>query len=77
MRKWNSFGIDKTVLDSLVRDGIQEIIIHEKEEKIDYSVSVKEFVEKGIGADFGHSKQIFLPLVFFSTKTLSTEQSIR
>jgi len=65
LRKWISWGIDKSVLDILVRDGIQKIIIHETEEKIDYSVPVKNFAEKGIEADFGYSRQIFLPLVFF------------
>ena len=66
LRKWNSWGIDKTVLNSLVRDGVQEIVIHEKEENLDYSVSVKEFIQEGIEGDFGHSKQIFLPLVYFN-----------
>jgi hypothetical protein len=37
------------------------IIIHEKEEDIDYEASVKDFVEKGIEGDFGQGKQIFLP----------------
>ncbi len=71
LRKWDSWGIDKVVLDSLVRDGIQKIIIHETEEKIGYSIPVKDFAEKGIEADFGYSKQIFLPLVYFDKENVN------
>lgn len=69
LRKWNAWGIDKSVVDSLVRDGIQKIIVHDKEEKINYEISVKNFVEKGLEADLGHSMQIFLPLEYFDMTT--------
>ena len=64
-RKWNAWGIDKAVVESLVRDEIPRILIHDKEEKIDYEVSVKDFAEKGIEGEFGHGEQIFLPLENF------------
>jgi hypothetical protein len=30
LRKWNAWGIDKTVMDNLIINGIRKIIIHEK-----------------------------------------------
>jgi hypothetical protein len=66
LRKWNAWGIDKAVVDSLIRNGIKQIIVHEKEENIDYETSVKDFVEKGIKEDFGHGDQIFLSLENFT-----------
>src|SRR5689334_11512200 len=54
LRKWDAWGIDKTVLDTLASEGVQDIVIHEAEEDMTYSISVKEFAEKGIQADFGH-----------------------
>lgn len=66
LRKWNSWGIDEEVVDELVKEGIQNIKIHETEEQEIYLVSVKEFAEKGVLADFGHSRQIFLPLAKFN-----------
>jgi hypothetical protein len=70
-RKWNAWGIDKTIVDGLIRDGIEIIKIHETEEKIDYSIPVKDFFQKGIEADFGHSKQIFLPVIHFHQGNIS------
>jgi len=70
LRKWDAWGIDKTVLDTIVREGLQDIVIHELEENIVYKVSVKDFVEKGILADFGHSNQIFLPIVNFNKEKI-------
>jgi hypothetical protein len=74
LRKWDAWGIDKTVMDNLIRNGISKIIIHEKEEDFDYETSVKDFVEKGIEEDFGHGKQIFLPLVNFQRKVENKEK---
>jgi hypothetical protein len=65
LRMWNAWGIDKNIVNQLVEGGVTTIIIHECEENIDYVVSVKEFVEKGIEADFGYSSQIFLSLIHF------------
>ena len=66
LRKWEAWGMDKKVLDDLVCNGVQKVIIHETEENKDYIVTVKDFAEKGIEADFGHSSQVFLPLVYFN-----------
>jgi hypothetical protein len=66
LRKWDAWGIDKALLDTLVKEGIQDIVIRETEENINYSISVKDFAEKGIQADFGHSEQIFLPIAYFN-----------
>jgi hypothetical protein len=71
LRKWNAWGIDQTILDDLVKEGIQEIAIYELEENTVYSVSVKDFVEKGILADFGYSNQVFLPIVNFKKEKLA------
>jgi hypothetical protein len=71
LRKWNAFGIDKAVLDNLIRNGIQKIKVHETEEDIDYETSIKDFVEKGIEAEFANcGKQIFLPLENFDKKDI-------
>ena len=67
-KKYNAWGIDKTVVDSLVKEKIPRIVIHDREEKIDYETSVKEFFEKGIEGDFGHGEQIFLSLENFEKK---------
>ena len=71
LRKWDAWGIDKTVLDTLMKKGIQDVVITEAEENIIYSASVKDFEEKGIQADFGHSKQIFLPLTNFNKEIIA------
>jgi hypothetical protein len=73
LRKWNAWGIDKAIVDSLMRDGVQKIRVHEKEENIDYETSVKDFVEKGVEGDFGHGKQIFLQLEYFDTTATKSE----
>lgn len=67
-RQLGAWGIDKTVVESLVQDKIPKIVIHEKEEKIDYETSVKDFSEKGIEGEFGYGKQVFLPLENFEKK---------
>ena len=64
-RKWNAWAMDRAVADELVRLGVNTVIVHETEEKIDYVVSLKEFMEKGVEADYGFKKQIFLPIVYF------------
>jgi hypothetical protein len=64
-RKLNAWGIDKDIVDSFVSNGVQIIFIHEEEENMDYTVSVKDFLEKGIEGDYGKGKQIFLPLENF------------
>jgi hypothetical protein len=71
LRKWDAWGIDQAILDNLVKEGIQEIAIFELEEHTVYSVSVKDFIEKGILADFGYSKQVFLPIVNFKKERLA------
>ena len=64
-RALDAWGMDKSVIDNLVREGVKKIVIHEKEGDIDYEVSVEDFVAKGIEGDFGHGKQIFLARVNF------------
>ena len=76
LRKWDAWGIDKTVMDNLIRNGISKIIIHEKEEDVDYETSVKDFVEKGKEEDFGHGKQMFLSLVNFKKEEKNKEHEV-
>lgn len=71
LRKWDAWGIDQTILDDLVKEGILEIAIYELEENAVYTVSVKDFIEKGILADFGYSKQVFLPIANFKKEKLA------
>lgn len=66
LRKWDAYGIDKSILDELVSNGVQKVLIYETEDNKEYLTTVKEFAERGIEADFGHSPQIFLPLVYFN-----------
>ena len=61
----NAWGIDKSVVDNLVKSGVTKVLIHETEEKIDYFVPLSEFIEKGIERDYGHSPQVFLSLHHF------------
>jgi hypothetical protein len=68
-RKLNAWAIDKGIVDDLINNGIQTIVIHEDEENINYEISVKDFVEKGIEGEFPEcGKQIFLPLENFERK---------
>lgn len=64
-RKLDAWGLDKSVLDEIICNGVQIIKIHEVEENKDYIASVKDFIEKGVVDDFGYSPQVFLPLVYF------------
>jgi hypothetical protein len=73
LRALDAWGIDKSVIDSLVKEGVKKIVIYEKEGGIYYEVSVEDFVAKGIEADFGHGKQIFLPRTYFEKKKITDE----
>lgn len=68
LKALDAWGIDKSVIDSLVKEGVQNIVIYEKEGGIYYEVSVEDFVAKGIEGDFGHGRQIFLPRTNFTKK---------
>jgi len=65
-----SWGIDKSILDSLVSKKCESIRIADSETKEIFSVTVEKFAEKGIKADYGHGEQVFLPVKYFEVTKL-------
>jgi len=66
MRKYNGYGIDIFVLEKLKQLKIPYIMI--KASSVEYFVELNVWLEEGTLDDFGHGKQIFLPVVRMKRK---------
>ena len=66
LRKHNAYGIDERAFEEAKRDGITEIRIKriDRDERLKADMQIWE--QKSIVADYGHGKQLFLPISFMS-----------
>ena len=64
-RALNAWGIDATLIDRLPSE-VNCITVREREDGDTYRVSVRTFREKAIARDFGHGRQYFLPLSYWT-----------
>lgn len=65
MKIMSGYGIDTDILDSLKEDGCTKIKLLENSISV-YEIPLDDFVEHSVERDFGHGKQSFCSLKFFT-----------
>ena len=60
-RSADAWGLDARQAESLRRDGVGMVRVHDLETEICYSVSLDYLLEHCFRRDFGHGPQVFLP----------------
>jgi len=61
LRSADAWGLDAGRAESLRRDGVGMVRVHDLETGICYSASLDYLLEHGFRRDFGHGPQVFLP----------------
>ncbi len=69
LRKFNAWGIDSRVLAALQSQGCKNVVVHDTESRIIYSVSLEVYNRVGFDRDLGHGHQTFAALAYFKQQT--------
>lgn len=65
MKIMSGYGLDKSILDSLQEKECVKIKIMEDDKKV-YEIALPDFLNHAVERDFGHGKQMFCSLKFFT-----------
>ena len=72
--KLRAWGMDATALRVLSERGCATVEYLETESKTVYTSTMTDWQDKGQRADFGHGPQVFLPLMYWTSRQLDQAQ---
>ena len=70
-RKWDAWGMDAAIWDNLAVQGIRNLEVLDKQEKILYTIDLEELETwADCEADWGYGVQYFIPRKYFTKRSL-------
>ena len=74
-RKWDSWGVDADMWDTLVDDGVETLEILDSQRKLLYTISM-DMTYVDHKKDWGHGYQYFVPRRYFEVKDATEAESL-
>lgn len=74
MRVLQGYGIQEVAFEEIVRRGVIKIVLKELGTNKRWEARVKDWVEHGRVADYGHGKQRFLSVKFMTNGKLAVDK---